>query len=331
MAVARFAFLLLGVAFPGVYATMGSKQQILDSKQQLLRGVSQVSAFDSDMEAAQAECSNPQDAIVGVKGFVGSKIPQTGRTFVTTDPYLKVRLRKAEWQSSFKSSTANPEWTGESNIFCVQQKKSGKPLKLYVEVWDDVSIFSDRKLGEVTVEIDKTKCGNRRGKRGCTQTVDLSPNGGKLTFEIQMVDLAALRVANEKIHCDTLDRGHVKMCKMIPTNYQTVFNPRGPELTTTQLDQGAKQSWYKWHTNQVNLGKGGMKTFDTPEDAQKCERWATAWFCANAMPECVGTGQHKKIKQMCKSTCVNFFENCHDGGDLMARKNCQGLDKTFGY
>jgi len=70
-----------------------------------------------------------------------------------------------------------------------------------------------------------------------------------------------------------------------------------------------------------------MKTFDTPEDAQKCERWATAWFCANAMPECVGTGQHKKIKQMCKSTCVNFFENCHDGGDLMARKNCQGLEE----
>ena len=311
---------------------MGSKQQILDSKQQLLRGVSQVSAFDSDMEAAQAQCSRPQDAIVGVKRFVGSKIPQTGRVFKKTNPYLKVRLRNAEWQSSFKRSTDYPKWIGESNIFCVKQHKDGeKPLELTVEVWDSVSVFSDRKLGKVTVKIDKKSCANGRGKRGCTLTVELSPNGGTLTFNIQMVDLAALRAANKKIKCKTLDQNHVKICKMIPTDYQTVFNPLGTELTTTQLDQGAKQSWYKWHTNQVNLGKGGMKTFDTPEDAQKCERWATAWFCANAMPECVGTGQHKKIKQMCKSTCVNFFENCHDGGDLMARKNCQGLDKTFGY
>ena len=316
MRIARFG-LLLGVFLPVAGA------RLMSSKQQVVRADVQVSGFDprmqAAMEAAQASCSRPEDAIVGVSLFSASDIPSGGRLLFQVNPYLQVKLQNEMWQSSSNEHTTDPEWPGERRVFCVKQNEDKSPLHLEVHVWDEKSIFSDTDLGHVSIPINKEKCSNRLG---CGQDVSLS-HGGRLKLTIQMVDLAALRAANKKIICKKLDPSHVNLCKMV--NYKTVFNPLGIKLTTTQLDQGAKQSWYGWHTNVVNLAKNGMKKFDTPDDMKKCEQWASAWFCAQAMPECEGSGENKKIKKMCKSTCVNFFKSCHADGDMWAKKNCQGL------
>ena len=320
MMIARFALLLVGFSFPGACA------RLMESKQQVVRADLQVSGFDPHMqpamEAAQASCSRPADAIVGVSSVSASNLPKGSRLFFEVNPYLKIKLRDEMWESDSIKHNKDPQWTAERQVFCVKQHEDKSPLHLHVQVWDEVNIFADNELGHVSIPIDKEKCKNAQGVRGCNKEVSLS-GGGKVKLNIQIVDLAALRAANEKIICKKLDPVHVSTCHMV--SYRTVFNPLGTELTTTELDQGAKQSWYNWHTNQVNLADNGMKKFASPDEMKKCEQWASAWFCAQAMPECEGSGEKKKIKKMCKSTCVNFFENCHKDGDVWAKKNCQGL------